>query len=95
MKGLVGSADGLSRPYVAVRVAYPWLIALPAMIVLASLRAGFRSWRRIARGCCVRCGYDLRASSERCPECGTAMPAKNAQIHSDGLIPCAGSPPPP
>jgi hypothetical protein len=31
---------------------------------------------RIRRGLCVYCGYDLRASSECCPECGTAIPAR-------------------
>ena len=42
--------------------------APPALL----LRWRVRARRRARRGLCARCGYDLRESPARCPECGTA-----------------------
>ncbi len=45
---------------------------LPAHYLLR-LRRRRRIAKRIALGCCIHCGYDLRASSGRCPECGKVI----------------------
>src|SRR5262245_13435708 len=51
----------------------PWLpMALLAVMPGLSLNQ-VRKARRVARqGLCPKCGYDLRATPKRCPECGTA-----------------------
>ena len=56
----------------AIGAPYWLLISLAAMPPFFALRARLR---RFGEGCCTRCGYDLRATPDRCPECGT-VPVK-------------------
>jgi hypothetical protein len=56
--------------YAVVAIPY-WSLALLAATPLVLVAAKLSVRRRRARSCaCVRCGYDLRATAGKCPECG-------------------------
>jgi hypothetical protein len=54
---------------------YKLLIASSGALFAAGLLAAWRRRqqrsRRVREGRCLQCGYDLRATPGRCPECGT------------------------
>jgi hypothetical protein len=58
----------------AVAPAWPAAVALAILPVLWVLQTMRRS-RRAQMGRCLTCGYDLRATRERCPECGAVVKA--------------------
>jgi hypothetical protein len=52
-------------------IAYPTFLfgAIGGVMLLFA----YRHQRNHRTGCCLVCGYDLRATPDRCPECGTAV----------------------
>jgi hypothetical protein len=58
-------------------IAPYWFVALLTCVSpLCLFLSGRKSRRRQTLGLCLSCGYDLRASEDRCPECGTPITAK-------------------
>jgi hypothetical protein len=64
-----------------VELIMPHWVLAAALALPPALWWGPRWLRRLARrrkGLCLRCGYDVRASTEKCPECGTPVPPRAA-----------------
>jgi hypothetical protein len=69
----IALGDGKTPIRWQVRFSY-WLIFLltalsPTIWIRRRIRV-VRRRRRIERGCCASCGYDIRTTPNRCPECG-------------------------
>jgi hypothetical protein len=58
-----------SHAKLGIILAWPILLSLGILLLCLMLLARERRAAR-GRGVCRNCGYDLRATPERCPECG-------------------------
>jgi hypothetical protein len=71
-------------------VPYWFLLLVTAVLPAWSVVAAVRRRRRIKAGFCQGCGYDLRASEDRCPECGKAVNSSDRPLSVPGLEPWSG-----
>jgi hypothetical protein len=69
------ASRGVTIPHAALVV----LFALPSTFHLIRARRRGKVRRRIAKGLCPSCGYDLRGTpqTQRCPECGVSNPSSD------------------
>ena len=67
---LIGSFKQSTRGIIVPAWSLATVLALPAVV---PLWRRVRARRRQAEMRCRTCGYDLRATPTRCPECGTAV----------------------
>ena len=69
----VGAAPGDWIRGGEVALPYWGIIGLAMLPTVPFAARYFRLRRRRRGGLCLTCGYDLRESKERCPECGTMV----------------------
>jgi hypothetical protein len=58
--------------FAAILFLFAFAITFSVIWLLLVIRRNLRDLpTQLANGLCAKCGYDLRATPDRCPECGT------------------------
>jgi hypothetical protein len=76
--------DGPGRqpvPFHELLVPLWAIVAASGVLPSAWMFGRARRRRRSRRGRCLECGYDLRATPDRCPECGTIVRSEVSAPH--------------
>ena len=79
--GWQGGSHGvpIQLHWAEISIPHAWLLALFAALPAHRLYRRLRRGRLAPPGHCPVCGYDLRATPDRCPECGTVAEGGKAR----------------
>lgn len=91
---VTGWRFGYSRGQDNIMIQAPyWAVVLSTVVLpLLWLNSHLEIRRRLKLGLCLTCGYDMRATPDRCPECGTQVVARGPSVNRRRLAIVASLP---